>query len=115
MFVGMCGRFTRHYTWREIYELYQLTLGSNQSNLLPRYNICPTTTIDAVLPAFDQRQLVQMRWGLVPGWWSALRRAKSNPTRPPPLMASASGVDHQRFSTRFERLRISHEVCNVQH
>jgi putative SOS response-associated peptidase YedK len=66
----MCGRFTRHYTWREIYELYQLTLGSNQSNLPPRYNICPTTPIDAVVRAGgDQRELVSMRWGLVPRWW----------------------------------------------
>jgi len=65
----MCGRFTRNYTWREIHELYNLTLGSANSNFQPRYNICPTTDIDTVVPAFDQRGLVPMRWGLVPSWW----------------------------------------------
>ncbi len=63
----MCGRYTRHYTWREIYELYQLT--NVPLNIRPRYNICPTTDIDAVVPAFDKHELVQMRWGLVPYWW----------------------------------------------
>jgi putative SOS response-associated peptidase YedK len=60
----MCGRFTRQYTWREIYELYRLT--SPASNFQPRYNICPTTTIDAVV----DRQHIPMRWGLIPSWWS---------------------------------------------
>ncbi len=45
-------------------ELYGLT--STPSNLQPRYNVCPTTTIDAVVG----HELVPMRWGLVPGWWS---------------------------------------------
>jgi putative SOS response-associated peptidase YedK len=59
----MCGRFTRQYTWREIYELYRLT--SPASNFQPRYNICPTTIIDAVV----DRQHIPMRWGLIPSWW----------------------------------------------
>lgn len=52
------------YTWRELYELYQLT--NVPLNIQPRYNVCPTTTVDAVAG----RALVQMRWGLVPSWWS---------------------------------------------
>jgi putative SOS response-associated peptidase YedK len=65
----MCGRFTRHYTWREIQALYQLTLPSAPSNLPPRYNICPTTDIDVVVPDEEGRKLASARWGLVPGWW----------------------------------------------
>jgi putative SOS response-associated peptidase YedK len=61
----MCGRFTQHYTWREIHDLYRLTAPSSPTNLRPRYNICPTTTIDAVV----DHQLMPMRWGLIPGWW----------------------------------------------
>lgn len=64
----MCGRFTRTYTWQELIALYRLTLGT--SNLEPRYNICPTTTIDAVISADGKRKLVSMRWGLIPSWWN---------------------------------------------
>jgi putative SOS response-associated peptidase YedK len=61
----MRGRFTRMYEWRELVELYQLTMNA-PSNLQPRYNICPT---DTVVPGGGERTLVPMRWGLVPGWW----------------------------------------------
>jgi putative SOS response-associated peptidase YedK len=37
--------------------------------LQPRFNICPTTTVDVVVRGSDERALVPMRWGLVPGWW----------------------------------------------
>jgi len=59
------------YGWRELVELYQLTMGPS-SNLQPRYNICPTTDIDTVVlvSAPDGRGLMPMRWGLVPSWWS---------------------------------------------
>jgi putative SOS response-associated peptidase YedK len=59
----MCGRFTRNYTWAQIHAMYSLT--SPASNLQPRFNICPTDTIDAVV----DHQLVSMRWGLIPAWW----------------------------------------------
>lgn len=64
----MCGRFTSRYTWSELVALYRLTLGT--SNLQPRYNICPTTKIDAVLSTNGQRELASMRWGIIPAWWS---------------------------------------------
>ena len=37
------------YTWRELVALYRLTDPAPPSNLQPRYNICPTTTINAVI------------------------------------------------------------------
>jgi putative SOS response-associated peptidase YedK len=36
-------------------------------NLRPRYNVCPTDPVDVVTA---ERQLVAMRWGLVPWWWN---------------------------------------------
>jgi putative SOS response-associated peptidase YedK len=64
----MCGRFTEHYTWRELVALDRLTQPA--INLQPRYNIAPTTTIDAVIPRGGNRfELVPMRWGLMPPWW----------------------------------------------
>jgi putative SOS response-associated peptidase YedK len=57
------------YTWRELVALYRLTDPAPPTNLQPRYNICPTTTIDAVMKRGARRELVSMRWGLVPSWW----------------------------------------------
>ena len=34
-----------------------------------RYNICPTDIIDVVIERNEKRELVPMRWGLVPSWW----------------------------------------------
>jgi len=59
------------YGWRELVELYKLTMAAPLTNLQPRYNICPTTDIDTVVlaSALDGRGMLPMRWGLVPSWW----------------------------------------------
>jgi putative SOS response-associated peptidase YedK len=71
----MCGRFTRQYTWEQLRELYEVEIGG--SNLQPRYNIAPTTTIDAVMERGGNRVLASIRWGLVPSWWK--KKAKETP------------------------------------
>ena len=64
----MCGRFTRHYTWEELVRLYRLT--STPANIQPSYNVCPTDTVDTVRASGDgKRELVPMRWGLIPWHW----------------------------------------------
>ena len=63
----MCGRFTVKATWAELVALYRLTMDAPPHNLRPRYNVCPTDPVDVVTA---ERQLVPMRWGLVPWWWS---------------------------------------------
>jgi putative SOS response-associated peptidase YedK len=64
----MCGRFTQHYTWAEVHAFLGVC-GPPQS-LRPRYNIAPATSVDVIrLNAKGQRELVRMRWGLVPTWW----------------------------------------------
>ena len=50
----MCGRFTQSYTWRELVELYRLTLPAR--NLRLRYSIAPMTTIDVVRSAIVAEQ-----------------------------------------------------------
>jgi putative SOS response-associated peptidase YedK len=67
---GMCGRATYKLTWDEIVALYRLTLGQPAVNTRARYNVCPTTTIDTIVERHDKRELVRMRWGLIPSWWS---------------------------------------------
>ena len=65
-----CGRFTNRLTWREIVALYRLSVpAAPEANLPARYNICPTDPIDAVVERDGRRDLVPMRWGLVPSWW----------------------------------------------
>ena len=74
----MCGRFTNRLTWREIVALYRLSVPAMPERNLPaRYNICPTDTIDAVIKRERRRELVPMRWGLVPSWWK--KKAKEAP------------------------------------
>ena len=74
----MCGRFTNRLTWREIVALYRLSIPATPERNLPaRYNICPTDSIDAVIERGGRRELVPMRWGLVPSWWK--KKAKEAP------------------------------------
>ena len=63
----MCGRFVQGYTWFELHALLDL-IGAPQ-NLRPRYNIAPTTAVDAVADRGQGREVLPMRWGLVPSWW----------------------------------------------
>jgi putative SOS response-associated peptidase YedK len=66
----MCGRFTRNYTWAQIQALYRLTAPAAIPNLQPRFNACPTDPADTIVKHDGKRELVEMRWGLVPFWWS---------------------------------------------
>jgi putative SOS response-associated peptidase YedK len=52
-----------------------------ERNLPARYNICPTTTIDAVIERDAKRERVPTRWGLVPSWWKQpLKEYESQPS-----------------------------------
>jgi putative SOS response-associated peptidase YedK len=68
--LSTCGRATYKLTWEEIVALYQLTLFQPAVNTRARYNVCPTTTVDAILDQDGKRRLERMRWGLIPSWWS---------------------------------------------
>jgi putative SOS response-associated peptidase YedK len=64
----MCGRFTQHYTWEEVRDF--LDVFGAPRNLRPRYNVAPTTSVDVVRHNGNgQREMVSMRWGLIPSWW----------------------------------------------
>jgi putative SOS response-associated peptidase YedK len=48
-----------------------LAVPATPERILPaRYNICPTDTIDVVIVRGRQVDLVPMRWGLIPSWWT---------------------------------------------
>jgi putative SOS response-associated peptidase YedK len=67
----MCGRFTQRYTWAEVLQF--LRVFGPPRNLQPHYNIAPTMTVDVIrLDKDGKRELVPMRWGLIPAWWAKI-------------------------------------------
>jgi len=64
----MCGRFTRTAASREtLADLFHL---SDPPGLLPLFNIALTQPVAAVrvVPGGQERELVELRWGLIPSW-----------------------------------------------
>jgi putative SOS response-associated peptidase YedK len=65
----MCGRFTLRASASAIAEQFSLF---EVPELPPRYNIAPSQPVAVVRrrpqSGDDQRQLVLMRWGLIPSW-----------------------------------------------
>jgi putative SOS response-associated peptidase YedK len=99
---GMCGRATYKLTWEEIVALYRLTLGPAPHNFQPRFNVCPTTTIDTIVSNDGTRALERMRWGLVPGWWKKPLKELKLAT----FNARAETVDEKpMFRSAFKRKR----------
>jgi putative SOS response-associated peptidase YedK len=82
----MCGR----YVLKEPLDLLQRLFAYSSSEirqLRPRYNIAPTTKIPVVRCGPDgKRELVEMRWGLIPSW------AKDPKTLPPMINARSESI-----------------------
>jgi putative SOS response-associated peptidase YedK len=73
----MCGRFANKLTWEQIVRLYGLTAAPPPHNMPPRYNICPTDPVDTIVERDGKREMVQMRWGLIPrGWRKTIKEVK---------------------------------------
>jgi putative SOS response-associated peptidase YedK len=72
-----------------------------ERNLPARYNICPTQMIDVVIERDSKRELVPMRWGLIPSWWK--KTAKETPAT---FNARAETVaEKPMFRSAFKRSR----------
>jgi putative SOS response-associated peptidase YedK len=63
----MCGRFTLRSSVKEIAEALE-AVSDKINEDKARYNIAPTQTIVAARESADVRELVQLKWGLVPAW-----------------------------------------------
>ncbi|MEZ4237809.1 MAG: SOS response-associated peptidase [Myxococcota bacterium] len=71
----MCGRFALTAPASTIAEIFQVDV---LPDVLPRYNIAPTTLVQTVVQNdAGQRELTEMRWGLVPSWAKDPRIANS--------------------------------------
>lgn len=64
----MCGRYA---ITQKTFDCLEDILGTRFGEVIPRYNIAPTTFIPVIRPAEESYLMEEMRWGLVPSWSSA--------------------------------------------
>ena len=81
----MCGRYTLIANAEAIRLLFELP-AFDERLVVPRYNIAPTQPIVVVRDGPKGRELVPVRWGLIP-WW-----AKDPKTLPLMINARAEGI-----------------------
>ena len=62
----MCGRFTLRTRLNLI--LQQFAIEQSDVDFEPRYNIAPTTSVPIVRQVGTKRELVKVKWGLIPSW-----------------------------------------------
>jgi putative SOS response-associated peptidase YedK len=90
----MCGRFTLRATPAQLAEIFAVL---RSADLTPRYNIAPTQTVAAIRATGPEhaRELVLLRWGLIPSWakdariGSSLINARSDTAASKPSFRSA--------------------------
>ncbi len=65
----MCGRYFRRSDKQRIAEAFRIGVPPT-FDILPSYNIAPQTVQSVMRPNRETgaRELVQMRWGLIPYW-----------------------------------------------
>jgi len=65
----MCGRYTLQATPEELAKQFNAVI-EDMSLFKPRYNIAPSQSVAVVRLKSDasHRELVQLRWGLIPSW-----------------------------------------------
>ena len=95
----MCGRYTLVAPVEEVRNLFDLP-EIDERLLVPRYNIAPTQPIVVVREDHARRELVPVRWGLLPSW------VKTPGEFPLLLNARADGVATKAaFRHAFQRRR----------
>lgn len=97
----MCGRFTHAMTWSQVYHLYNIHNEARRAkNTPPRYNICPTDTVEFVYLYGSEKVYAEGRWGLVPPFFSDTKKG------PPLINARIETVDKLPvFRDAFARTR----------
>src|ERR1700722_16758762 len=61
----MCGRFYLFSTGTAVADMFDL---AGPVEVAPRYNIAPSQPVAAVRLGEHGRELVSLRWGLIPAW-----------------------------------------------
>lgn len=73
----MCGRFTLRSELNMLLDQFAVEL-AEALEWEPRYNIAPSQDVLAVRVAEQKRELVKLRWGLIPSWAKDARLAQIN-------------------------------------
>jgi putative SOS response-associated peptidase YedK len=95
----MCGRYSLIAQAEELQALFEL-LELDERLIAPRYNIAPTQPIMVVREGEKGRELVPMRWGLLPSW------VKDPADFPLLINARAEGIAQKpSFRAAFKRRR----------
>jgi putative SOS response-associated peptidase YedK len=68
----MCGRFTREFSWAQVRDFLDLRW-PDAAEIAPSWNVAPTQVspvarVSPEGPTKGERELVAMKWGLVPFW-----------------------------------------------
>jgi hypothetical protein len=102
---SMCGRFTLFATPVQVADLFGT---APPADLPPRYNIAPTQPVLACRldPEGKARELVRIRWDLVPSWAKDLSAgAKALNARTAGVMPPSVGTLHLRQRSGTSPLR----------
>lgn len=100
----MCGRFTREFSWSEVRDFLDLCW-PEAWQIAPSWNVAPTqvSPVARCVPGgahAGDRELVPMKWGLVPFW------AKDPSIGSRMINARAEGIDSKpAFRAAFKRRR----------
>lgn len=62
----MCGRYSLQTPLEQLGDIFDATVATATEG--PRYNIAPTETVATLRAETDAREIVGLRWGLVPNW-----------------------------------------------
>jgi putative SOS response-associated peptidase YedK len=78
----MCGRYYRRSDKQKIAEAFQLGQLPDSFVLPPDYNVAPTTFQPVIRHTRDtgERELVMMRWGMIPYFAKSLAEFKGTST-----------------------------------
>ena len=93
-YVGVCGRITLRTLEGRKLDWVATRVGTL---IVPRYNIAPSQDVLTVMPDGERRELMSIRWGLIP-WWSKEAKGIIN--------ARVETIDEKpSFKESFERRR----------
>jgi len=93
----MCGRFTLRTPTVDLVEIFEV---ARSFELTPRYNIAPTQPVAAIRQVDGKREMVQLRWGLLPVW------SEASTSGPPMINARAeTAATRPAFRHAFQKRR----------